>query len=98
MFQALIGAGTRLQWIFSVLLTICCVLSASATPPNFTAPALGFTRSRSGQFLVHDLPGSATAPRNVATNSAYLHLDPTLLAVSAERFKADLYRDLGLNP
>ncbi len=98
MLQARTVAGTRLQWIFSALLSICCVLPARATPPNFTAPALGFTRSRSGQFLVHDLPGSATAPRNVTTNSAYLRLDPTLLAVSAERFKADLYRELGLNP
>ena len=96
--------GTRGTVVGRLLLSaywfalVCVGLRATATPPNFAPATLGFTRSRSGQFLIHDTPGSALAPRNIATNSAYVRLDPTLLAVSAERFKADLYRELGLTP
>jgi len=54
------------------------------------------TRSVSGQFLVHDARGAgpSEAANHFGTNSAFVVLDPTLLAVSAERIKQLLNRDL----
>jgi len=54
------------------------------------------TRSVSGQFLVHDARGAgpSEAANHFGTNSAFVVLDPTLLAVSAERIKQLLNREL----
>lgn len=79
-----------------LLAAVFVAASGQDARAQFTQPVLGFTRSRSGQFLVHDAAGSAVAPRNIATNSAFIRLEPTLLAVSAERLKTDLYRELGI--
>lgn len=56
--------------------------------------------SFSGQFTVSS-PGIYSPParnRAIATNTDIVRLEPTLLAVSAERFKSSLGRDLGLKP
>jgi len=54
------------------------------------------TRSVSGQFSVHDARGAgpSEAATHFGTNSAMVVLDPTLLAVSAERIKQLLNREL----
>jgi hypothetical protein len=54
------------------------------------------TRSVTGQFLVHDARGAgpSEAATHFGTNSALVVLDPTLLAVSAERIKQLLNREL----
>src|SRR6266446_5567018 len=53
-------------------------------------------RSVSGQFIVHDR--RATGPEGAGfdpgTNRAYVRLEPALLAVSCERIKQMLWRDL----
>ena len=63
-------------------------------------PQLAATHSVSGQFSI-----SLTPDRNpyfrrpdVGTNADLLRLEPSLLAVSAERFKVALWRDIGLAP
>lgn len=55
-----------------------------------------FIRSLSGQFLINDSRGPAPseAASRFGTNDAYVVLDPTLLAVSAERIKQLLNREL----
>ncbi len=58
-------------------------------------------RSFSGQFIVsRQLGGSAPLlPRaDLAANSGLVRLEPALLTVSAERFKAALWDQLGLKP
>jgi hypothetical protein len=58
------------------------------------------TSSVSGQFIVSVAPddGSYFRPPDAGTNTAMLRLEPSLLAVSAERFKAALWREIGLAP
>lgn len=54
------------------------------------------TRSVTGQFFVHDARGAgpSEAATHFGTNSALVVLDPTVLAVSAERIKQLLNREL----
>jgi hypothetical protein len=67
-------------------------------------PDLNATRSVSGQFIVTGTAGSSLAiTPAVATNADLVRLEPGLLAVSAERIKESLGRELnpelrGLNP
>ncbi|HUA38456.1 MAG TPA: hypothetical protein VMA35_08715 [Candidatus Sulfopaludibacter sp.] len=69
-------------------------------PGQLPLPAANLTRSVSGQFVVTDtgpgLPGSPLAAS--ATNSDLVRLEPALLAVSAERIKQTLWRELGVDP
>ncbi len=57
-------------------------------------------RSVSGQFVVAFLPDHSPYYRHplAVTNSALLRLDVPWLAVSAERFKLALWRELGVEP
>lgn len=73
---------------------LCGNVSAQLSLPDMNA-----TRSVSGQFIVtgsRSLSSLATAPA-VATNTDFVRLEPALLAVSAERIKQTLWRELGLN-
>lgn len=56
--------------------------------------------SVSGQFVVSNVGDSALPFRNLnpAANTNIIQLKPALLAVSAERFKASLWRQLGFQP
>ena len=61
-------------------------------------PDATFTRSVSGQFIIHDRRSggaSEIAAQLPATNSQYASFDSTVLAVSCERLKHDLWRELG---
>ncbi len=64
-------------------------LGALAEPPT-TA------RSYSGQFVVQAFPGVSLGRSwsNLETNPAYIQLEPTLVPVSCERLKQELWRQL----
>ena len=56
-------------------------------------------RSHSGQFIVHaqpDVSHPMSVTANLATNRSLLKLDPALVAVSCERIKQNLFRELGV--
>jgi hypothetical protein len=82
-----------------------CVLAAFCLLPPFAArsqnfPAKDITSSASGQFWVSSVPaaGAFYHRPEIGTNTGIIRLEPSLLAVSAERFKAALWRDIGLEP
>ncbi|HAO78144.1 MAG TPA: hypothetical protein DCQ92_04030 [Verrucomicrobia subdivision 3 bacterium] len=78
---------------------ICAILSGLFL---FLAAASGqdSIRSFSGLFVVGTTGGFSPLAHNhaIATNADFIRLEPTLLAVSAERFKSSLARELGLKP
>ena len=69
-------------------------------PAQFPLPQVNLTRSVSGQFVVTDArPGSPVSPlAATVTNAGFVRLEPAVLAVSAERIKRTLWRELGINP
>jgi|ERR1051326_599182 hypothetical protein len=72
-------------------------LAGVLTQPHHTFAEAILTRSVTGQFLVHDTRGAgpSEAASRLGTNAAFVVLHPTLLAVSAERIKQLLGRELG---
>lgn len=75
------------------------LLHAAAHGESFAPPAA--TQSVSGQFSVStDGGGSSVFPRpeNSGADDGLLHLNPALLAVSAEHFKSALWPKIGLAP
>ena len=73
----------------------CCNMQA-----GFSLPITGSARSISGQFFVTGAPqiSRLAARPEIVTYADFVRLEPALLAVSAERIKASLRRDLDLNP
>ncbi|HUA68129.1 MAG TPA: hypothetical protein VMA13_06235 [Candidatus Saccharimonadales bacterium] len=63
-------------------------------------PDMSVTRSVSGQFIVTGgrQMSRLAAENSIATNTDFVCLEPALLAVSAERIKRVLWRDMGVNP
>jgi hypothetical protein len=86
---------------FGCAAVLFCVLFGNASA-QLTLPGVNLARSVSGQFIVTgEEPGPAgsslaTRPA-VATNADVVRLEPALLAVSAERIKRTLWRQLGIN-
>ncbi len=74
-----------------VLSGVLCGQAQAQTPfPDTTA-----TRSVSGQFIIAGTAGSPLAATPaIATNASFVRLEPALLAVSAERLKESLGREL----
>ncbi|HKW31277.1 MAG TPA: hypothetical protein VJT54_18280, partial [Verrucomicrobiae bacterium] len=59
---------------------------------------MNLTRSVSGQFVVtYPGPGPVVSPLAAAASADLVRLAPALLAVSAERIKQTLWRDLGID-
>jgi hypothetical protein len=89
---SMFDVSSSARFLFSL-----CFLLLISFPSHAQNSAL--IRSVSGQFLVQDARGvgPSEAAAHFSTNSAYLVLDPTLLAVSAERIKQLINRDLA-NP
>jgi hypothetical protein len=80
----------KARWIF----WSCLILPAKLGLAQLS-PAL--VESRSGQFVVSRVGGLATRPANNASASAKVrHLVPDLLAVSSERIKHGLLRELNI--
>jgi len=69
----------------------------SASHAQFSPAGSSLVRSLSGQFVVHGPPQTlpSSGLRTLATNENYLELEPALLAVSSERIKQALNRELG---
>jgi hypothetical protein len=67
-------------------------VNAQAFPPEVVS-----ARSHSGQFIVHAQrsPGPAGPALNLTTDPNFLRLEPTLVAMSCERIKQVLSRELG---
>ena len=78
---------------------VLSIFSPAALRAQFAADSSS-ARSVSGQFIVN--AGSDISPLlhdpALATNSNYVRLQPALLAISAERFKGEFLRELGMPP
>ena len=68
-------------------------------PAQLSLPDVNLTRSVSGQFVVTDArSGPRVSPLAAALTSAdFVRLEPAVLAVSAERIKQALWRELGVD-
>jgi hypothetical protein len=81
----------------------CAVIFPMFARAQVPLPDTTSARSVSGQFIVTSAPppaaraGLAARPE-IATNADFVRLEPALLAISAERIKASLRRELDLNP
>jgi hypothetical protein len=77
-------------------MVLCWGLAAGSALAQFLRPDTLTASSRSGQFLVQAV--SSVEPASIlATNQSLIHLEPTLLAISAERIKQELSRELEAN-
>ena len=90
--------STFRRWSVFCVVFFSMFARAQVPPPDTTS-----MRSVSGQFIVTSAPspaaGAGLADRpEIATHTNLVRLEPALLAVSAERIKASLRRELGLNP
>lgn len=63
---------------------------------QFALPEATSVRSHSGQFVVYAgrLPSAESAPPAILTNTSYVELEASLLAVSCERIKQALWTEL----
>jgi hypothetical protein len=80
----------------AALLAVCCCRARA----DFSLPGKISAHSVSGQFIVSgadDISALAASPA-IATNADFVRLEPALLAVSAERIKQSLWRELKINP
>jgi hypothetical protein len=76
----------------------CALLFPLAAPAQFSTAETGSAQSTSGQFVVtggQQVSRLASLPV-IATNTDLVRLEPALLAVSAERLKESLRRQLGI--
>jgi hypothetical protein len=81
------------------LFVLCVVVFPLCARTQTSFPDISSARSVSGQFIVTSAPsrsaGSRLAARpEIATNTDFVRLEPALLAVSAERIKESLVREL----
>ena len=96
-FTPALSVGVQRLLIWGALLLPCSV--GGQTAPNGTIT----THSVSGQFVVSGVPSRpgesplAAAPE-IATNASFVRLQPALLAVSAERIRESLRRELDIPP
>jgi hypothetical protein len=80
----------------AALLAVCCCKARA----DFSLPGQISARSVSGQFIVvgADHISALAASPSVATNADFVRLEPALLAISAERIKQSLWRELKIKP
>lgn len=77
----------------------CAVFFSAPLHAQLSLPEVNVTRSLSGQFIVtsgKSMSPLATMPL-IATNTDFVRLEPALLAVSAERIKQALWRELDID-
>jgi hypothetical protein len=81
------------------LLVLCTLFFPLVVRAQFSTPQAGSARSISGQFIVIGSAEDSPLPnsRNVAADTNLVRLQPALLAISAERIKKSLWRELGIN-
>jgi hypothetical protein len=93
-------AGLTLERIHVQTLVFAALLFPAATRAQTPLLDAAITRtSLSGQFVVIGVNPALRSPRLFvsATNAEFARLDPALLAVSAERVKQRLWRQLGID-
>src|SRR5882724_11387642 len=85
---------------FRPVVLFCAIFLSSVVQAQFASPDGTTARSVSGQFVVNASPQFSPLLHrsDLATNTNLVRLEPSLLAVSAERFKISLWRQLGLKP
>ena len=94
--------GSRVQALrrFGVSMLLFAALAfAAAARAQMVLPSAISTRSLSGQFAIigeRQVSPLGSLPA-VVTNTSLLRLEPALLAISAERFKDALWRELGVS-
>ena len=91
--------GSTVQRFNGRTILVCALLFPMAAGAQFSTAETGSARSASGQFIV---TGGQTVSRlaglpSVAVNADLVRLEPALLAVSAERLKESLRRQLGIS-
>ena len=86
----------RLRPVCALVAGLLSLLAAARSESLSPSPAI--TQSVSGQFSVSQAPDNNPFFHrlNIGTDTNLLRLEPALLAVSAERFKAALGREIGL--
>jgi hypothetical protein len=79
---------------------LCALFFPLHALADFSLPGKISARSVSGQFVIvgADHISALAASPAVATNADFVRLEPALLAVSAERIKQSLWRELELKP
>jgi hypothetical protein len=84
-------------WVVAGLLagTLFPVVSRA----DFQLPGMASTRSNSGEFAIISAQQVSPLAGTLAvrTNLTLIHLEPALLAVSAEHIKDSIYQELGIN-
>jgi hypothetical protein len=75
---------------------VCWGLIAGSARAQFLPPNSLTASSRSGQFMVQ-AASSAEPDPILAANQGLIHLEPALLAISAERIKQNLWQELEAN-
>lgn len=86
----------RSRLVCALALGLLSFVAAGHGEPAYTGPDK--INSASGQFAVSVIPENSPFYRrpNISTDPGVIQLDASLLAVSAERFKASVWRTLGL--
>jgi hypothetical protein len=82
----------------AIAIAIACISAFVAGARAQTASPFSMARSVSGQFVVVDVrnnPGQRPSAWWLGTNASLLPLEPSFLAVSAERIKQELQYELG---
>jgi hypothetical protein len=92
-------ATQRRRTVLVAAIAVCLGALPGVANAQLSIPELISASSRSGQFVVY-AGHSSPPPRavaNLATNQSFVRLEPTLAAVSCERIKQALERELGAN-
>lgn len=78
---------------------VCCLVPLRGALAQVAPPGPRATQSYSGQFIVRAMPAPRLPGRlaNLETNRNFIQLEPTLLAISGERIKQILWRNLEAN-
>ena len=95
---SLVSGSIKMRSAFSKAAALGCILCAGLTGtarPVPTPPQNASVRSLSGQFIVRAWQGSTQpAASTTVTNRNFIHLEPTLVAISCERIRQFLLHDL----
>jgi len=90
--------GSTIQRFNSSTILFCALIFSLPAGAQFSTVETGTARSISGQFIIigsEENSPLAHSPR-VANDDNFIRLEPPLLAVSAERIKESLWRELGI--
>ena len=92
--------GSTIRRSSCLVILYCALFFSGAARAQFSPPDGGATHSLSGQFVVTGPARYSPLSRvpELATNADFIRLEPALLAITAERVKVALRRELGIEP